>query len=203
MADTTTRYALPYQESTDAPNGPALGQDLAEAVEAVLGPVDDALAALTTLVANRKPVAAQLTSDSPTSNSTALVTVMTLTLPAPGTYLVDALLIVTNLTAVGRPGFAFGGTSTPTAWRYAASAVHYNTANGSQGSAGSGTTYPSTGTAVTNTDWTSTTGWSTIQVRGLVTISVAGTLTLRLSEATGSGVVGARAGSTASAALVS
>lgn len=46
MADTTTRYALPYQESTDAPNGPILGQDLAEAVEAALGIVDDRVTAV-------------------------------------------------------------------------------------------------------------------------------------------------------------
>jgi hypothetical protein len=41
MADATTRYSFPYQEATDAPNGPALGQDLAESVEASLGSVDD------------------------------------------------------------------------------------------------------------------------------------------------------------------
>ena len=41
MADQTTRYSLPYQEGTDPPNGPVLGQDLAEAVEAALGEIDD------------------------------------------------------------------------------------------------------------------------------------------------------------------
>lgn len=42
MADTTTRYTLPFQETTDAPDGPALGEDLAEAIETALGDVEDA-----------------------------------------------------------------------------------------------------------------------------------------------------------------
>jgi hypothetical protein len=43
MADTTTRYTLPYQETTDPPDGASLGQDLAEAVDGALGTVEDAL----------------------------------------------------------------------------------------------------------------------------------------------------------------
>lgn len=46
MADSTTRYSFPYQEASDAPNGPALGQDLAEAVEVSLGTVDDRVTVL-------------------------------------------------------------------------------------------------------------------------------------------------------------
>ena len=46
MASTTTRYAFPYQEATDPPNGATLGQDLAEAVEDSLGDVDDRLVTL-------------------------------------------------------------------------------------------------------------------------------------------------------------
>lgn len=42
MADVTTRYSLPYQEATDAPDGPDLGQDLAEATDAALGTLEDA-----------------------------------------------------------------------------------------------------------------------------------------------------------------
>lgn len=42
MADTTARYGFPYQEGTDPPDGPDLGQDLAEAVETSLGTVEDA-----------------------------------------------------------------------------------------------------------------------------------------------------------------
>jgi hypothetical protein len=41
MADTTSRYSFPYQEAADAPDGPALGQDLAEAVEVSLGALED------------------------------------------------------------------------------------------------------------------------------------------------------------------
>jgi hypothetical protein len=41
MADTTSRYSFPYQEAADAPDGPALGQDLAEAVEMSLGELED------------------------------------------------------------------------------------------------------------------------------------------------------------------
>lgn len=36
MPGTTSNYGLPYQTSGDAPNGPVLGQQLAEAVDALL-----------------------------------------------------------------------------------------------------------------------------------------------------------------------
>lgn len=42
MPADTTRYSFPYQTDSDAPDGPALGQDLAEAVEAALGALEDA-----------------------------------------------------------------------------------------------------------------------------------------------------------------
>lgn len=40
MPDSTSQYALPYQTLSDPPDGPALGQDLAEAVETELLRVD-------------------------------------------------------------------------------------------------------------------------------------------------------------------
>ena len=43
MADVTTRYAFPYQEAGDPPDGASLGQDLAEAVDTALGTVEDAV----------------------------------------------------------------------------------------------------------------------------------------------------------------
>jgi hypothetical protein len=43
MANTTSRYGWPYQELTDAPNGAAVGQDLAQAVEATVGGIHDDL----------------------------------------------------------------------------------------------------------------------------------------------------------------
>jgi hypothetical protein len=50
MADTTTRYGFPFQEAADPPDGAGVGQDLAEAVEASLGDVEDDLTALTARV---------------------------------------------------------------------------------------------------------------------------------------------------------
>jgi hypothetical protein len=41
VADVTPRYAFPHQEAGDPPDGATLGQDLAEAVDAALGTVED------------------------------------------------------------------------------------------------------------------------------------------------------------------
>jgi len=46
MAGSTPVYAFPYQGVNDSPNGPDLGQDLAEAVEAALQNTDANVAAL-------------------------------------------------------------------------------------------------------------------------------------------------------------
>lgn len=46
MPADTTRYSFPYQTDTDAPDGPALGEDLAVAVETALGAVDDRVGAI-------------------------------------------------------------------------------------------------------------------------------------------------------------
>lgn len=144
----------------------------------------------------------QLAADSSGITTTALVTVLTVTLPAIGTYTYDCQLNVTNTVAVGRPGFGLGGTSTPTAWRWASGTTHYNTATASQGFTASGTTYPSTGTALVNSDFTTTAGYSPVRILGQVTVSAAGTLTFRLSEASGSGTVIARNGSIATVRFV-
>lgn len=48
---TTPTYALPYQSLTVAPNGPTLGQDLAEAVETELARIDADNAAQDALIA--------------------------------------------------------------------------------------------------------------------------------------------------------
>jgi len=50
MPADTTRYSFPYQQIGDAPDGPALGQDLAQTVETALGVVDDAVTALDTRI---------------------------------------------------------------------------------------------------------------------------------------------------------
>lgn len=53
MPGATTRYGLPYQSAGDAPDGPNLGKNLADAAEGVIGTVDDRL-----LVAESKILAA-------------------------------------------------------------------------------------------------------------------------------------------------
>lgn len=150
------------------------------------------------------PIYEQRTSDAAAISSTTLVSVMDLDLPYVGTYLVTAFVLLTNTGAVGRPGFAFGGTSTPTAWGWGAGGVHYNTATGSQGTNAAGTTYPgsTSGTAITNSDWTTTTGFSHVHIHGVVTISAVGTLEFRFSEATGSGSVNVKSRSIAIANFV-
>lgn len=156
---------------------------------------------LETAIENRKELIDQLTADSSGITSTSLSTVLTVTLPAVGTYAYDVQLLVTNTVAVGRPGFGIGGTSTPTAWRWASHTTHYNTATASQGVSASGTSYPSTGTALVNSDFTTTAGWSPVRIKGQVTVSAAGTLTFRLSEASGAGTVIARSGSIVTARM--
>lgn len=138
----------------------------------------------------------QRTSDASTISSTTLVSVLSVTLTRTGTYQYDALIPFTNITNVGRPGFALGGTSTATAWRWTGSTVHYNSATGSQASSGSGTTYPgsTSGGAIVNSDLTTTTGHSSFHLKGTVTVSAAGTLQFRFSEASGSGGVSVKAG---------
>jgi hypothetical protein len=54
MADTTAIYGWPYQELTDPPDGSAVGQDLAEAIEATVDGIDDRVTALET--DNARPV---------------------------------------------------------------------------------------------------------------------------------------------------
>ena len=46
MSDATANWSLPYQEENDAPDGPSLGQDLAEAVDAALTTIDNKVAAV-------------------------------------------------------------------------------------------------------------------------------------------------------------
>lgn len=139
----------------------------------------------------------QRTSDASAITTTTLSSVLSVTVTRTGTWEFDALIAFTNTGAAGRPGFALGGTSTPTSWRWVASTVHYNTATGSQGSTGSGTSYPgsTSGTALVASDLTTTTGFSTVHIKGTVVLSAAGTIQLRMSEASGSGSLNVKAGS--------
>lgn len=138
----------------------------------------------------------QRTSDSAAISSTTLVSVLTVTLPRTGTYRFNALIPLTNITNVGRPAFALGGTSTASAWRYVTATGHYNSATASQGNANSGTTYPGTtsGSTIVNSDFTTTTGFSHVHIQGQVTVSAIGTLDFRFSEGSGTGSVSVKAG---------
>jgi hypothetical protein len=69
MPGTTATYGLPYQELTDAPDGPALGQNLAEAVEAELERIDAAVAPLLNTWAAYTPTWVSLTGTNPTLGS--------------------------------------------------------------------------------------------------------------------------------------
>lgn len=135
------------------------------------------------------------TSDASTITGTTPTAVLGYTLPWVGTYHFQCLFLLTNPTAVGRPGFSLSGTSTPTSWRWGAGGVHYNTATGSQGINAAGTTYPALTTAVTNSDWTTTTGFSHLHIVGHVVVSAVGTLNFCFAEATGSGGVSVKASS--------
>jgi hypothetical protein len=67
MADTTPTYALPFQEITDAPDGPSLGEDLALAVEDELTRIDAAIATINGLTV---AVASNAIADSAYSSTT-------------------------------------------------------------------------------------------------------------------------------------
>lgn len=97
MAQTPV-YALPYQTTNDAPNGPLLGQQLAEAVEAELQRIDVALAAGITAQIGTVATTQSTTSTSYTDLATAGPSV-TVTIGQSGL----ALVIVT--------AFAFNGTA--------------------------------------------------------------------------------------------
>lgn len=152
-----------------------------------------------------EPLMDQRASDASAISSTTLVSVLSVTLPRTGTYRFDMLVPLTNTGAVGRPGFALGGTSTATAWRWASQTVHYNTATASQATTASGTSFPgsTSGTALVNSDFTTTTGFSGVQMRGTVTVSAVGTLDFRFSEASGAGSVNVKAGAIVTCIFVS
>lgn len=145
----------------------------------------------------RIPLVDQMTSDSSSITSTTLVTVLTLTLPYTGTWAWQADLIIVNATNTGRVGFALGGTSTPTAWRWNSGYAPYNSATGLQGFIDSGTSYPgsTSGTALVNSDLSGTGGFGRAAISGTVTVSAVGTLTFRISRTAGTSTVTVKSGS--------
>lgn len=195
MPGTTINYALRYQTPSDSPDGAALGKNLAEDVDTVL------LAQVTGL----RPMVDQRATPSAGITGTTLVSVLQVTLPAAGTYMFNSTILMVQSVAVGRPGFALGGSSTATAWRWASGATQYQVATGGGGGAATGTTYPAStaGTAITNSDWAVSGGYNYLDLKGTVTVSAAGTLQFRINNAAGSGTVTVQSGSIASAWRVS
>jgi hypothetical protein len=124
----------------------------------------------------------QLTGASSSATGTGLVTVLSVTLPVAGTYVYDAQLNMTNTVTAGIPGVGIGGTSTPTAWRWASQTTVYQQAAGSQGFFASGTAYPSVGQALSQANWPVTSGFTAARILGQVTVSAPGTLTMGISE---------------------
>lgn len=163
------------------------------------------LEALQNEVDNRTDLYDQRTTDAAAVASTTLVSMLSVTLPTTGTYTYDCMIVFTNTGAVGRPGFALGGTSTPTAWRWCSQLNAFNTGSGSRGFNLSGTSFPgsTSGQELSNGDLADTTGFCTVRIVGTVTVSAAGTLTFRVSRTSGSSNINVKAGSIATAVLVS
>lgn len=77
MPADTTRYSFPYQLDADAPDGPALGQDLAEAIEASLGSVEDRVAITEVFKKSWSSISATGASPLTTNNADTLITTVT------------------------------------------------------------------------------------------------------------------------------
>lgn len=145
----------------------------------------------------RIPLRDQMTADAAAVSSTTLVTMLTLTLPWVGTYNWNLQTQYTNLTNTGRIGFALGGTSTPSAWRWGSGNVQYNATAGGQGINDSGTSYPgsTSGTALVNLDLAGSSGFCWANISGTVTVSAVGTLTFRFSRTAGTSSINIKKGS--------
>lgn len=122
-----------------------------------------------------------------TVTTTAGTAFMDVTLPGAGKYAFDVMWIYTMSGAVGIPGFALGGTVTPTSFSWASQTTHYNSATASQGFQITGTTFPTNVDPLVNSNFTNTTGFSASFVKGRVTVSDGGRLDFRLGKSTGTG----------------
>lgn len=189
MSASTSNRSYPYPQLTDSVDPPGDIEALAEAVDTDVQAVDDKAASLA-------PMYVQRTSDASAITGTTLTSVMSFTIPQTGTYVFDGLITLTNTSAVGQPGFGFGGTCTTSAWRWAGATIHFNSATATQGSvSASGTTAPTSGSSIVASDFTTTTGFSSFHVKGSFTVSATGTWTVCFSEAVGSGTVNVKSGS--------
>jgi hypothetical protein len=131
-----------------------------------------------------------------------LTTVLQVTIPAPGDYDVTftgAAFVTVNPV---RPGFMFGGTATPSAWRFTTSAIpNGNTTNAGANNGGGTTSFSTSGTPFTTNNWPVAGGFSPFTVTARITFSTAGTLFFMMSDvAAGGGVINVVSGTTAVAA---
>lgn len=178
----------PYVITTPIKGQPIPTTGFGQAVKDAINDLDSRVNAVSLLA----PLFDQRTSDAATITTTTLVSVLQVTLPAVGTYVWDLQSNFTHPTNSGKPGFALGGTCTPTGWRWTSGTSVYQN-NGSptpvEGFNASGTTFPgsTSGQAFTNANFTNTGGFSWMSFKGTITISAIGTLQFRFSELVASG----------------
>jgi hypothetical protein len=171
----------PYTITTPVPGQPISSAGFGIPVKNAINDLDARVNAVALLA----PLYDQRTSDSALIGTTTLVSVLQVTLPAVGTYVWDLQGSFTNTTTAGKPGFALGGSATPTAWRWNSGTVHYqNLGIAHEGINAFGTTFPgaTSGQQLTNSNFTTTTGHSWMTIKGTITISAIGTLQWRFSE---------------------
>jgi hypothetical protein len=182
--------AGPYVITTPVKGQPIPAVGFGQAVKDAITDLDSRVNAVSLLA----PLYDQRTSDAATITNTTLVSVLQVTLPAVGTYVWDLQSNFTHPTNTGKPGFALGGTCTPTAWRWTSGTVAYQSIGSAAGGAhegfnASGTTFPgsTSGQAFTNSNFTNSGGFSWMSLKGTITISAIGTLQFRFSELVASG----------------
>lgn len=175
MPGTTTKYGLRYQLPADSPDGAALGKNLAEDVESVGN-------------AWWLPLVDQRTSALASITTTTLATALTVTVPV-GTFAFDLLAPFQQTISNGRPGFALGGTSTASLWRWASVTQPATSVTGLHGATGNGTTWPgaTSGGALVAGDVAFSNAYAGTHIKGNFTITVAGTVTFRFSQTSGTG----------------
>lgn len=170
MPATTPTYGLRYQVASDPPNGDLLGQYLATDVEEI--------------IKSYVPLVDQRTAATSNITTTTLVTALTVTIAKTGTFAFDLLAPFQQLTANGRPGFALGGTSVASAWRWGSVTQPATSVTGMHGASGNGTTWPAAtaGGALVAGDVAFSTAYAGTKIKGTFTITTIGTVTFRFSQ---------------------
>lgn len=123
------------------------------------------------------------------TTSTTGTAYMSVTLPGPGTYAFSVHLLFTLTTATGVPGFALGGTSTPSSYRWASVCTPAGSTTGQQGLQASGTSYPTNVEILSQTLLAAVATYGAILINGRVTVTAGGTLTFRVGRTSGTGTV--------------